>query len=115
MPARISIQAISAEARLERDKARSRAERRAQIPGRKRRYRQCRYLQAQEKLVDIINRCEIETPETLIKQRFSDALVYISDTEFIDVIVNASSLSSQQVAVWRYCGSACRCPWKHHH
>ena len=90
-----------AEARLERDKARSRQKEELRSLAESGDTANAATLQAQEKLVDVINRCEIEnTIETLIKQRgFSDALVYISDTEFIDVIVNASSLSSQQVAV----------------
>lgn len=57
-------------------------------------------LEAQEKLLDVISRSEIETTvETLIKQRgFEDVLVYMSDTGNIDVIVKAPSLSSKEVA-----------------
>jgi stage III sporulation protein AH len=57
-------------------------------------------LQAQEELVGVINRSDVEnTIETLIKQRgFSDALVYMSSMGYVDVVVNASSLSEKQVA-----------------
>ena len=56
--------------------------------------------QAQEELVAVIKRSETEsTIETLVKQRsFEDALVYMSDTGHVDVIVKASSLSAQEVA-----------------
>ena len=70
MPARISIQAISPRPDWN-DKARSRQKessdpwQKAEITA------NAATLQAQEKLVDVINRCEIEnTIETLIKQRF---------------------------------------------
>ena len=90
-----------AEARLERDRARSRQKEELRSLAESGDTANAATLLAQEKLVDVINRCELETTmETLIKQRgFADALVYISDTDYIDVIVNASSLSSQQVAV----------------
>ena len=90
-----------AEARLERDGARSRQKEELRSLAESGDTANAATLLAQEKLVDVINRCELETTmETLIKQRgFADALVYISDTDYIDVIVNASSLSSQQVAV----------------
>ena len=56
--------------------------------------------EAQEQLVSLIRRSETEsTIETLIKQRgFEDAMVYMSDTGNIDVIIKASSLSSKEVA-----------------
>jgi stage III sporulation protein AH len=56
--------------------------------------------EAQEQLVAVIRRCEAEsTIETLVKQRgFEDALAYMSDTGYIDVIVKAESLSSKDVA-----------------
>ncbi|HOQ75162.1 MAG TPA: SpoIIIAH-like family protein [Thermoclostridium sp.] len=90
-----------AEARLERDRARSRQKEELRSLAENGDTANAATLLAQEKLVGVINRCELETTlETLIKQRgFADALVYISDTDYIDVIVNASSLSSQQVAV----------------
>ncbi len=57
-------------------------------------------LQAQEQLLDIIRRAEAEsTIETLVKQiGFEDALAYMSETENVDVLVKASSLSAQEVA-----------------
>lgn len=90
-----------AEARLERDRTRSRQKEELKSLAENGDTSNPATLLAQEKLVDVINRCEAEnTIETLIKQRgFADALVYISDTEYIDVLVNASSLSSQQVAI----------------
>jgi len=90
-----------AEARMERDRARSRQKEELRTLAESGDTANAATLMAQEKLVDVINRCELETTiETLIKQRgFADALVYISDTNYIDVIVNASSLSPQQVAV----------------
>lgn len=58
-------------------------------------------LEAQEKLMDVIKRTEIETTvESLIKQRgFVDVLVYMSEGGSVDVIVKASSLSEQEVAL----------------
>lgn len=57
-------------------------------------------MEAQEKLLDIIRRSEAEnTIETLVKQiGFEDALAYMSETNNVDVIVKASSLSAQEVA-----------------
>jgi len=57
-------------------------------------------LEAQEKLLGIIRRSEAEnTIETLVKQLgFEDALAYMSETDNVDVIVKASSLSAQEVA-----------------
>ena len=56
--------------------------------------------EASEALVEIIKRSESEsTIETLVKQRaFEDAMVYMSDTGHIDVIVKAESLSAKDVA-----------------
>jgi len=90
-----------AEARLERDRARSRQKEELRSLVESADTSNAATLEAQEKLMDVINRSELEnTIETLIKQRgFADALVYISDTNNIDVIVNASSLTEQEVAV----------------
>lgn len=90
-----------AEARLERDKARSRQKEELKQLVENGDTTNPATLQAQEKLMEVINRCETEnTIESLIKQRgFDDALVYMSDTDYIDVIVKASSLTDQQVAI----------------
>ena len=89
-----------AEARLDRDKARSKQKEELKSLAENGDPVNPATLQAQEDLVSVINRCEIETTiESLIKQRgFADVMVYMSDTGNIDVIVNASSLSAQQVA-----------------
>jgi len=57
-------------------------------------------LEAPEKLLDIIRRSEAEnTIETLVKQiGFEDALAYMSETNNVDVIVKATSLSAHEVA-----------------
>ncbi|MCX7772432.1 MAG: SpoIIIAH-like family protein [Clostridia bacterium] len=93
------------EARLERDKARSKEkeELKAIAEGNEQAVAASVNLtssEAQEQLVAVIRRCEAEsTIETLIKQRgFEDALVYMSDTGNVDVMVKASSLSAQDVA-----------------
>jgi hypothetical protein len=90
-----------AEARIERDRARSRQKEELRSLVESGDTNSAAALEAQEKLMDVINRSELETTiETLIKQRgFADALVYISDNDYIDVIVNANSLSEQQVAI----------------
>jgi len=90
-----------AEARLERDKARSRQKEELKQLVENGDTTNPATLQAQEKLMEVINRCETEnTIESLIRQRgFDDALVYMSDTDYIDVIVKASSLTDQQVAI----------------
>lgn len=56
--------------------------------------------EAQEQLVAVIKRSEIETTiETLIKQKgFEDAIAYMSDTGNIDIVVKAQSLSAKEVA-----------------
>jgi len=56
--------------------------------------------EAQQQLIDLIRRSEIETTiETLIKQKgFEDALAYMSDTGNVDVIVKAESLTAVEVA-----------------
>jgi stage III sporulation protein AH len=56
--------------------------------------------EASTQLVELIKRSEIESSiETLIKQRgFEDALAYMSDTGNIDVMVKAESLSEKEVA-----------------
>lgn len=90
-----------AEARLERDKTRSKQKEELRSLAESGDTTNAATLLAQEKLVDVINRCEAEsTIENLIKQRgFADALVYISDADYVDVLVQASSLTDQQVAV----------------
>lgn len=90
-----------AQARMERDKARSRQKEELKALAENGDTSNEATLLAQEKLMDVINRCETEnTIETLIKQRgFDDALVYMSDSDYIDVIVKASSLTDQQVAI----------------
>ena len=57
-------------------------------------------LEAQAQLLALIRRSELEsTIETLVKQRgFEDALVYTSETDSIDVMVKAPSLTAQEVA-----------------
>lgn len=57
-------------------------------------------LDAQTQLLNLIRRSELEsTIETLIKQRgFEDALAYMSETDSIDVMVKAPSLTEQEVA-----------------
>lgn len=57
-------------------------------------------MEAQEQLIAIIRRSEAEsTIETLVKQRgFEDALAYMSDTDNVDILVKATSLTSQDVA-----------------
>lgn len=89
-----------AQARLDRDKARSKQKEELTSLSESGDPANPATLQAQEDLVNVINRCEVETTvESLIKQRdFDDVLVYMSDTGNIDVMVNASSLSAQQVA-----------------
>lgn len=94
-----------AEAKMERDKARSKQkeELKSIALGTDGSVEASSYLtsaEAQEQLVAIINRSEIETTiETLVKQRgFEDALAYMSDTGYVDVVVKASSLSAQEVA-----------------
>ena len=56
--------------------------------------------EAQAQLVGLIRRSETEsTIETLVKQRgFEDAMTYMSDTGNVDVIVKADSLSATEVA-----------------
>lgn len=94
-----------AEARMERDKARSKQKEElksiAEATGEAvSASSSLSSAEAQEQLVAVIRRCEAEsTIETLIKQRgFEDALAYMSDTGYIDVIVKAESLSSKDVA-----------------
>lgn len=94
-----------AEERLERDKARSKQKEELKAlaqaaDGTVSASSTLSSAQAQEQLVAVIKRSETEsTIETLVKQRnFEDALVYMSDTGHVDVIVKASSLSAQEVA-----------------
>lgn len=56
--------------------------------------------EASSQLVNLIKRSEIESSvESLVKQRgFEDALAYMSDTGNIDVMVKAESLSEKEVA-----------------
>lgn len=57
-------------------------------------------VEAQEQLLAIIRRSDAEsTIETLVKQTgFEDTMVYMSETDNIDVLVKAASLTSQEVA-----------------
>ncbi len=94
-----------AEARMERDKARSRQKDELKVmaqaaDGTIATSTGMNSLEAQEQLLAIIRRAEAEsTVETLVKQKgFEDALAYMSDTDNVDVIVKASSLTSQEVA-----------------
>jgi stage III sporulation protein AH len=94
-----------AEAKLERDKARSKQKEELKSialgnDGAVEASATLTSAEAQEQLVAIIRRSETEvTIETLIKQRgFEDAMAYMSDTGNVDVIVKASSLSAQEVA-----------------
>lgn len=95
-----------AETRMERDKARSKqkdelsAIAKASADGTVAASTTVTSMEAQEQLLDIIRRAEAEsTIETLVKQiGFEDALAYMSETENVDVIVKATSLSSQEVA-----------------
>ncbi|NMA66219.1 MAG: SpoIIIAH-like family protein [Clostridiaceae bacterium] len=94
-----------AEARMERNKARSRQkdELKAIVEGVNETVEASSNIsavEAQEQLLDIIRRSEVETTiETLIKQRgFEDALAYMSDTGNVDVIVKADSLTAIEVA-----------------
>lgn len=94
-----------AEARMERDKARSRQKDELKVlaqaaDGTVATSAGMHSLEAQEQLLAIIRRAEAEsTVETLVKQKgFEDALAYMSDTDNVDVIVKASSLTSQDVA-----------------
>lgn len=94
-----------AEARLERDKARSKQkdELKAVMEGVSEAVEASSTLtaaEAQQQLLDVIRRSEAETTiETLIKQRgFEDAFAYMSETGNVDVIVKADSLSEVEVA-----------------
>ena len=94
-----------AEARMERDKARSKQKDELKVlaqaaDGTIATSTGMNSLEAQEQLLAIIKRAEAEsTVETLVKQKgFEDALAYMSDTNNVDVIVKASSLTSQDVA-----------------
>ena len=94
-----------AEARMERDKARSKQKDELKVlaqaaDGTIATSTGMNSLEAQEQLLAIIKRSEAEsTVETLVKQKgFEDALAYMSDTNNVDVIVKASSLTSQDVA-----------------
>lgn len=94
-----------AEARMERDKARSKQKDELKVlaqaaDGTIATSTGMKSLEAQEQLLAIIKRAEAEsTVETLVKQKgFEDALAYMSDTNNVDVIVKASSLTSQDVA-----------------
>lgn len=94
-----------AEARMERDKARSRQKDELKVlaqaaDGTVATSAGMNSLEAQEQLLAIIRRAEAEsTVETLVKQKgFEDALAYMSDTDNVDIIVKASSLTSQDVA-----------------
>ncbi len=89
-----------AQAKMDRDKARSRQKEELKKLSENADPANPASLEAQEKLLNVIARSEIETTvETLIKQRgFEDVLVYMSDTGNIDVIVNAPSLSAKEVA-----------------
>lgn len=95
-----------AETRMERDKARSKQKdelstiAKANADGTVDVSTSMTSLEAQEQLLDIIRRAEAEsTIETLVKQiGFEDALAYMSETENVDVLVKAASLSSQEVA-----------------
>lgn len=94
-----------AEARMERDKARSRQKDELKVlaqaaDGTVATSAGMHSLEAQEQLLAIIRRAEAEsTVETLVKQKgFEDALAYMSDTDNVDIIVKASSLTSQDVA-----------------
>lgn len=94
-----------AQARMERDRVRSRQkeELKAIVDGASEAAEASFDLtaaEAQEQLVNIIRRSEAEaTIETLIKQRgFEDALAYMSDTGSVDVIVKAESLTAIEVA-----------------
>lgn len=98
--AQVKATGYFAQARLDRDKARSRKKEELKALSESSDPANPASLEAQEMLVDVISRGEIETTvETLIKQRgFEDVLVCLSDSGYIDVIVKASSLSSKQVA-----------------
>ncbi len=94
-----------AEAKMERDKARSKQkeELKAITLGNDATVTASSTLsssEAQEQLVAVIRRSEVETTiETLVKQRgFEDAMAYMSDTGYVDVLVKASSLSAKEVA-----------------
>lgn len=94
-----------AEARLERDKVRSREKEELMnisqnTDGSVSASSTLTSSEAQTQLVALIRRSEAEsTIETLVKQRgFEDALTYMSDTGNVDVIVKAESLSAAEVA-----------------
>ncbi len=94
-----------AEARMERDKARSKQKDELMVlaqaaDGTIATSGGMNSLEAQEQLLAIIRRAEAEnTVETLVKQKgFEDALAYMSDTDNVDVLVKASSLTAQDVA-----------------
>lgn len=94
-----------AEARLERDKVRSREKEELMnisqnTDGSVSASSTLTSSKAQTQLVALIRRSEAEsTIETLVKQRgFEDALTYMSDTGNVDVIVKAESLSAAEVA-----------------
>ncbi|MGI6122561.1 MAG: SpoIIIAH-like family protein [Acetivibrionales bacterium] len=94
-----------AEARMERDKARSKQKDELKVlaqaaDGSVTTSTSINSLEAQEQLLAIIRRADAEsTIETLVKQKgFEDALAYMSDTDNVDVIVKATSLTSQDVA-----------------
>jgi len=94
-----------AEARMERDKARSRQKDELKIllqaqDGTIATSSGVTSLEAQEQLLALIRRAEAEsTVETLVKQKgFEDAIAYMSDTNNVDVLVKAPSLTAQEVA-----------------
>jgi len=94
-----------AEARMERDKARSRQKDELKVliqaeDGTIATSSGMTSLEAQEQLLALIRRSEAEsTVETLLKQKgFEDAIAYMSDTNNVDVLVKAPSLTAQEVA-----------------
>jgi len=94
-----------AEARMERDKARSRQKDELKVllqaqDGTIATSSGVTSLEAQEQLLALIRRAEAEsTVETLVKQKgFEDAIAYMSDTNNVDVLVKAPSLTAQEVA-----------------
>ncbi|NLX63717.1 MAG: SpoIIIAH-like family protein [Clostridiaceae bacterium] len=94
-----------AEARMERDKARSRQKDELKVllqaeNGAIATSSGMTSLEAQEQLLALIRRAEAEsTVETLVKQKgFEDAIAYMSDTNNVDVLVKAPSLTAQEVA-----------------
>lgn len=94
-----------AEARLERDKARSKQKEELKtfaqaLDGTITASTNLSSSEAQEQLVAVIRRSEAESSiETLVKQSgFEDALAYMSDSGNVDVIVKAASLSATEVA-----------------